>query len=95
MQLRIVSKEEAHQLIDSAPGSMVMMIQYNCMLGISNNGKKIKKKKSKQCVDRSSVVVLSQSNPVIMLNLHNKFFSDFSEYKRENIVNSILLPRLE
>lgn len=46
-------------------------------------------------VEKSSVIVLSQNNPVTMLNLHNKFFSDFSNYNRENIVKSILLPKLE
>lgn len=95
MQFKIVSKEEAHRLIDNAPGNEVMMIQYNCILGISNCGKRIKKKKSKKYVDKSSMVVLSQNNPVTMLNLHNRFLNGFSRSKKENIVKSILLPQLE
>lgn len=95
MQLKIVSKEEAHRLIDNAPGNEVMMIQYNCMLGISNCGKRIKKKKSKKYVDKSSMVVLSQNNPVTILNLYNKLLYGFSGGKKEDVVKSILLPQLE
>lgn len=95
MRLKIVSKEEAHKLIDNVPGNEVMMIQYNCILGISNFGKRIKKKKSKKYVDKSSVIVLTQNNPITMLNLHNNFFSDFTTYEKEIVVKSILIPKLE
>lgn len=95
VQLKIVSKKEAYKLIDEVPGDSVLIIKYNNMLGISNCGKHIKKRKGKKLVDKSSVVVLSQNNPVTMLNLHNRFFSDFSNYNRENTVKSILLPHLE
>ncbi len=94
-QLKFVTKEEAHKLIDEAPGNGVMIIQYSCVLGISDQGRYIRKKKGKKYVDKSSVLVLAQNNPVAMLNLHQKYFSDFTSYERENIVKSILLPKLE
>lgn len=94
-QRKFVSKEEAHRLIEDAPGNKVMLIQYNGILGISDCGKYIKKKKGKKFVDKSSVVVLIQNNPIMTLNLHQKFFSDFCNYDREDIVRKILLPKLE
>jgi len=94
-QLKFVTKEEAHRLIDEAPGNGIMIIQYSSMLGISDQGRYIRKKKGKKYVDKSSVLVLAQNNPVAMLNLHQKYFSDFTCYERENIVKSILLPKLE
>ena len=70
MQFRIVSKEEAHKLIDEVPGNKVMVLSYNNLIGISNYRKYIKKKKGKKLVDKYSIIILSESNPVITLNLH-------------------------
>lgn len=47
MQFRIVSKEEAHKLIDDVPGNKVMILSYDSVIGISNYRKFIKKKKGK------------------------------------------------
>lgn len=95
MQLKFVTKEEAHKLIDEVPGNEVLIIKYKGILGISDSGKFTKKKKSKRYIDRSSIVVLAQNNPVITLNLHKNYFNDFTDYKQENIVRTILLPKLE
>ncbi len=95
MQLKFVSKEEAHKLIDIIPSNTVMIIQYNGVLGISDYGRYIKKRKGKKYVDRSSVVVLAKGNPVTTLNLHDKFFNSFNNYDKENTMKSILLPKME
>lgn len=94
-KLLIVTKEEARRMIDESPGNTVLVLQYDSSYGISDHGQRIKKKKGKQMVDRSSVVVLSQSNPVTMLNLHKDFFSKLDNYKMEGIVRSIMIPKLE
>lgn len=94
-QLRFVSKEEAHSLIDEMPGRNVLIMTYDNSIGISDHGKYIKKKRSKGYIDKSRTVVLIENRPIMMLNLHDKFIKDFSEYNRENIVISIMLARLE
>lgn len=97
MQLKLISKEEAHKMIDAVPGNTVMVIQYNTFLGLSNCGKHIKKWRSKKYVDQSSMVVLSQDDPIIRLNLHKKCFNDICNYNRTDRINktkSILLPKL-
>jgi len=94
-QLKLVSKEEAHRLIDEVPGDWIMILTYNREIGISETGKYIKKKKGKTMVDRASVLVLTENNPIRTLNLHSKCLSDFSFYKKEKIDKSILLPKLE
>lgn len=94
-QLRFVSKEEAHKLIDGMPGNCVLVIKYNNIIGMSDNGKYVKKKRSKGYVDKSETLVLVDSRPILTLNLHDKFIKDFSEYNRENIVRSIMLAKLE
>ena len=87
MQFRIVSKEEAHKLIDEVPGNKVMVLSYNNLIGISNYRKCIKKKKGKKLVDKYSIIILSESNPVITLNLHR--------LDLKNISKCIILPKIE
>ncbi len=94
-QLKFVTKEEAHKMIDEVPGSSVLILTYDKKIGISNNGEYIKKKKGKKLVDNASVLVLAESNPIITLNLHNNFFNDFSSYRKEDIFKSIMLAKLE
>ena len=94
-QLRFVSKEEAHRLIDDIPGEGVLIMTYNKMIGISDQGRYIKKKRSKKYVDKSTTLVLVDSRPILTLNLHNKIINDFSGYNREDIVRSIMLEKLE
>ncbi len=94
-QLKFVTKEEAHKIIDNSPGNNVLILTYDKKIGISNNGKYIKKKKGKKLVDKASVVVLTDSTPIMTLNLHNDFFDDFASYKKQNIFKSIMLANLE
>lgn len=94
-QLRMVSKEEAHRLIDNFPGNKIMILTYNRKVGISDMGRYVKKKKGRILVDKASVLVVAENNPILTLNLHNKYFSDFSCYNREKIDKSIMLSKLE
>lgn len=98
MSIRLISKQEAHEIIDSITENTIMLIEYNGILGISNKGKHIRKKKGKKYVDKAASVVLSQEYPITMLNLHRISFNDLSEYDRycrTDITKSILLPKLE
>ncbi len=94
-QLKFVTKEEAHEMIDNAPGNNVLILTYNQKIGISNAGEYVKKKKGKKLVDNASVLVLADNNPIMTLNLHNNFFGDFASYKKEDIFKSIMLANLE
>lgn len=94
-QLRFVSKEEARKLIDEFPGDCVLILTYNKVFGISDQGKYIKKKKSKKYVDKSETLVLIDSRPILTLNLHDKTIKDLFQYNRENIARSIMLAKLE
>ena len=94
MQLSFISKEDAHKIIDSMPGNGIFVLTYNEKLGMSDNGKYIKKKSGNKMVDKAKVVVLSESQ-ITTLNLHNIFFNNFEEYKREGIVKTIMIPKLE
>ena len=93
-QLSFVTKEEAHRLIDSIPGDGIFVLTYNEEVGMSDNGKYIKKKKGNKLVDKAKVLVLSKNN-ITTLNLHDIFFNDFGEYRREGTVKTILIPQLE
>lgn len=94
-QLRFVSKEEAHQLIDEMPGDCVLVMGYNNIIGMSDRGRYIKKKRSKKYVDKSETLVLVDSRPILTLNLHDKIIKDFSGYNREDIARTIMLAKLE
>lgn len=93
-RLSFMTKEEAHQLIDSMPGDGVFILTYSEKIGKSDNGEYIKKKKGNKLVDKAKSVVLSQSK-ITTLNLHDIFFNDFGEYKREGTVKMIIIPQLE
>lgn len=93
-QLSFMSKDDAHKFIDSIPGDGVFVLTYSEKTGKSDNGKYIKKKKGNKLVDKAKVVVLSESQ-ITTLNLHNVFFNSFEEYKREGIVRTIMIPKLE
>lgn len=94
-QLRFVSKEEAHKMIDESPGEGVFIITYNGIIGLSDSGRYIRKKKGKKLVDKSPTIVLQKSNLVAKLNLHKNYFTEFDNYNREDTIKSILLTQLE
>lgn len=88
MQLKRVSKEEAHKIIDEAPGNSLMVLTYDGIIGMSDYGKYMKKKKGKRLIDKYPIVFLSDSRPITTLNLHK-----LSDIKK--ISKSIIIPRLE
>ena len=53
MQLKFITKEEAHKLIDEMPGTRIMMLTYNSNIGISEDGRYIKKKCGKKYTDKA------------------------------------------
>ena len=95
MQLRKMTKEEAHKAIDEAKGDAVFVLSYDKNIGISDNGKRVKKKKGKLMVNQSDLIILSEEEPVRTLSLYNNQHRFFDIFKRENIIKSIILPKLE
>lgn len=94
MQLRYMSKEELHKMIDEMPEEEVMVLTYKKDVGISDNGKMLKKKKTKILVDKATIIVMAESNPVTKVDLEGNF-GLFKNINRENIVKTILFPQLE
>lgn len=94
-RFKFVTKEEAHKLIDESPGNSVLILTYDSIIGVSGQGKCIKKKRSKRYVDKSKTLVLIDTRPILTINLHDKIIKDLSGYNKENIVRSIMLAKLE
>lgn len=70
-QFRVVTKAEAHKLIDDVPGDMVMILTLDKLIGISDNGRYIKKHKGKRIINKASTITLSTSFPIATLDLCN------------------------
>lgn len=81
-------------MIDEIPYEEIMVLTYKKDKGISGKGKRLKKRKTKQLADKADVVLLMESTPVRRVDLRGKF-NIFSKINRENIIKSILLPKLE
>ena len=92
-QLKHVSKEELHEMIDEIPEEELMVITYRKDIGISDNGKMMKKKKTKILVDKAMILILTESKPVRRVDLEGNF-NRFA-MNRCNIIKSILLPQRE
>ena len=92
-QLRYVTKEELHRMIDEMPGDKLMVMTYEKNTGISDKGRMIKKKKTKVYVDQATIIVMSESNPVRKVDLEGNFFK--FPCMSSNIIKTILLPQLE
>ncbi len=92
-QLRHVSREELHKMIDEIPEEELMVLTYRKDTGISDNGKKVKKKKTKILVDKATILILTESKPIKRVDLEG----DFNRFpmNRHNIMKSILFPQLE
>ena len=93
-QLRYMSKEELHKMIDEIPEEELMVLTLRKDSGISDNGKMVKKKKTKMFIDRSTLIVLTESNPIRKVDLEGAFYK-IPCIKNTNIIKSILLPKLE
>lgn len=92
-QLRCMTKEELHKMIDEMPGDKLMVLTYEKDSGISDHGKMIKKKKTKGYVDRATIIMMSESKPIRKVDLEGNFFK--FPYMSSNIIKTILLPQLE
>ena len=92
-QLRYVTKEELHKMIDEMPGDELMVLTYKKDTGISDHGRMIKKKKTKVYVDKATIIMMSESKPIRKVDLEGNFFK--VPYMNNNIIKSILLPQLE
>ena len=92
-QLRYVTKEELHKIIDEMPGDKLMVMTYEKDTGISDKGRMIKKKKTKVYVDKATIIVMTESKPVRKGDLEGNFFK--LPYMNNNIIKTILLPQLE
>ena len=92
-QLRYVTKEELHKMIDEIPGDELMVLTYKKDTGISDNGKMVKKKKTKVYVDKATIIVMSESKPIRKVDLEGNFFK--IPYMNNSIIKTILLPQLE
>ena len=90
-QLRYVSKEEIHKMIDEIPEEELIILTYRKDTGISDNGKRMKKKKTKILVDKATILILTESEPIRRVDLEGNF-NRFS-VDRHNIMKSILLPQ--
>lgn len=93
-QLRRVSKEELHKMIDEMPEEEFMVLTYRKDTGLSDNGKKIKKKKTKILVDKATILILTENKPVRRVDLEGNFCK-FPCMNRENIIKTILFPKIE
>ena len=92
-QLKYVTKEELHKMIDEMPGDELMVLTYKKDTGISDNGKMVKKKKTKVYVDKATIIVMSESKPIRKVDLEGNFFK--FPYTNNSIIKTILLPQLE
>lgn len=86
MQFKIVSREEAHKIVDKAPTNSVIVLTYNGVIGMSDYGKRIKKRSGKRLIDKYPIIVLSDSRLITILNLHK--INDM-----KNISKSIIITR--
>ena len=92
-QLRYVTKEELHKMIDEMPGDELMVLTYKKDTGISDHGRMIKKKKTKVYVDKATIIMMSESKPIRKVDLEGNFFK--FPYMNNSIIKTILLPQLE
>ena len=92
-QIRYMTKEELHKMIDETPGDKLMVLTYKKDSGISDNGRMIKKKKTKVYVDQANIIVMSESKPIRKVDLEGNFFK--FPCVSSDIIKTILLPQLE
>ena len=92
-QLKYVTKEELHKMIDEMPGDELIGLTYKKDTGNSDKGKIVKKKKTKVYVDKATIIVMSESKPIRKVDLEGNFFK--IPYMNNSIIKTILLPQLE
>ncbi len=72
MQLKRVTKEELHRMIDEVPEDELMVLTYKKNIGISDNGKLLKKKKTKKDMEETKkeqeLLEEARSNNKLVIN---------------------------
>lgn len=91
MELKYVSKTELHKMIDELPDEDFLVLTYKKDIGISDNGKWLKKKKTKNLVDKATTLVLTETKPVRKVDLEGNF-GILPCFDTSNIIKSILIP---
>ena len=94
MQLKYMRKEELHKMIDEIPEEKLIVLTYKKDSGISDNGKMLKKKKTKKLVDKATLLIMTESNPIRKVDLEGDF-GFFKTINKDNIIKTILFPHLE
>ena len=92
MQVKRVTKEELHRMIDEVPEDELIVLTYRKDTGISDNGKMLKKKKTKILVNRATILILSEQNPIKKVDLEGDF-GIFKNINNGNVIKTILFPR--
>lgn len=59
MQVCRIDKYEAHGFIDGTLDNKIMLFSFDKAKGISDPGKRIRKKRGKRLVDRASIIIYS------------------------------------
>ena len=95
MQLKKVTKEEAHKMVDEVKGDTIFVLSYNKDKGISNNGKHISKKEGKKVINKSDEIELFETELTKTLSLYKTPKRWFDIFNRNDIIKTILLPKLE
>lgn len=91
-QLRQMTKEELHKIIDDTHGDKVMVLTLRKDSGISKKGKMLKKRRLKNFINKAKNIILFEAKPIRRIDLEGNF-SRFS--KRKIIIKTILLPQIE
>ena len=92
-QIKYISKEELHKMIDEFPEGEFMIMTYDKDKGISDNGKMVNKNKTKILANKSTLIILTEGKPIMKVDLEGDFGGLFN--KNRNIIKSILIPKLE
>lgn len=93
MQLKYVTKEQAHKMIDEIKGNTIAVLSYNGSKGVSDKFTIVKKNQGKRMVDKSDEIALSENDVSNILSLYK--LNNCKLFNRGNIVKTVLLPKLE
>lgn len=93
-QLRHVTKEELHKMIDELDEEEIMVLTYRKDTGLSDTGKMLKKRKTKTLVDKATILILTEQNPIKKVDLEGDFglFKNINKGNKGNVIKTILLP---
>lgn len=85
-----IDKDSAYLAIDNSIGD-VMLAEYDFDRGVSNNFKRITKKRGKRIIDKAKTVLIKGKSPMIVLELQDKILENLENYIGEGKVKQLLL----